>query len=186
MAIRGDVWASSSKDYDTLLFGSPRLVRYLTISGKEFLPSKGTFRPLKPELINLNKLLSCHEITREQLIDLAILIGTDFNRGIKGIGPKTALNLLKKHGKIESLPSDIASKVPQHYEDIRKLFLNPKITQNYTLNYEKLREDELYDFLCNERGFAKQRVEKIVERMKRIYLSKKQKGLEKWLLHKTS
>jgi len=54
MAIRGDVWASSSKDYDTLLFGSPLLVRYLTISGKEFLPSKGTFRSLKPELINLN------------------------------------------------------------------------------------------------------------------------------------
>lgn len=186
MAMRGDVWASSSKDYDTLLFGSPRLVRYLTISGKEFLPSKGISRPLKPELINLDKLLSQHKITREQLVDLAILIGTDFNNGIKGIGPKTALSLLKKHGKIENLPSDIASKVPQHYKDVRKIFLNPKTTPNYTLNYTKLQEEELYNFLCNERDFSKQRVEKIVQRMKRIHLNKKQKGLEKWVLHKIS
>jgi len=128
MAMRGDVWASSSKDYDTLLFGSPRLVRYLTISGKEFLPSKGAFRPLKPELINLDKLLSQHRITREQLVDLAILIGTDFNQGVKGIGPKTALSLLRKHGRMESLPSDIVSKVSQHYEDALQTTLST--TQN--------------------------------------------------------
>jgi len=186
MAIKGDVWASSSKDYDTLLFGSPRLVRYLTIYGKEFLPSKGTSRPLKPELINLNRLLSKHNITREQLVDLAILIGTDFNHGIEGVGPKTALRLLKKHGKIENLPSEIASKVPHYYEDIRKIFLNPKTTPNYTLNYTTLREDELYNFLCNERGFSRQRVEKVVQRMKKISLSQKQKRLEKWLLDKAS
>ncbi len=186
MAMRGDVWASSSKDYDTLLFGSPRLVRYLTISGKEFLPSKGTFRPLKPELIDLDKLLLQHKITREQLVDLAILIGTDFNQGVKGIGAKTALSLLRKHGRIESLSSDVASKVSQHYEDVRKIFLNPEITLDYTLSYTKLREDELYDFLCTERDFSRQRVEKIVQRMKKFYLNKKQKKLEKWLLHKAS
>lgn len=181
MAIRGDVWASSSKDYDTLLFGSPRLVRYLTISGKEFLPSKGISRPLKPELISLSKLLSKHKITREQLVDLAILIGTDFNQGVKGIGPKTALSLIKKHDKIEGLPNDIASKIPRHHEEIRKIFLSPKITSDYTLKYTRLREDELYDFLCNERDFSRQRVEKIVQRMKRIPSTKNQKGLEKWL-----
>jgi len=185
MAVRGDVWASSSKDYDTLLFGSPRLVRYLTIYGREFLPSKGISRPLKPELISLNKFLSQNKITREQLIDLAILIGTDFNQGVKGIGPKTALSLLQKHGRIESLPSDIASKISKYYEDIREIFLNPKITTNYTLNYTKLQEDELYNFLCNERDFSRQRVEKVVQRMKKIYLSKEQKGLEKWFLNKT-
>ena len=186
MAVRGKVWASSSKDYDTLLFGSPRLVRHLTIYGKEFLPSKGISRPLKPELISLNKFLSQNKITREQLIDLAILIGTDFNQGVKGIGPKTALSLLQKHGKIERLPSDIASKIPKYYEDIRKIFLNPKITPNYTLNYTKPQEDELYNFLCNERDFSRQRVERVVQRMKKIYLNKEQKGLEKWLLNKTA
>ncbi|UCG45463.1 MAG: flap structure-specific endonuclease, partial [Candidatus Bathyarchaeota archaeon] len=56
MAKRGDVWGASSRDYDSLLFGTPRLLRYLTISGKEFLPSKGLSRPLKPELIELETL----------------------------------------------------------------------------------------------------------------------------------
>ncbi|MCD6240643.1 flap endonuclease-1, partial [Candidatus Bathyarchaeota archaeon] len=98
MALKGDVWAASSKDYDSLLFGAPRLLRYLTITGKEYLPSKGTFRPLYPELIELNEFLSKHGISHEQLVDLAILIGTDFNEGIKGIGPKKALKLIKTYG----------------------------------------------------------------------------------------
>jgi len=68
MAKKGDVWASSSRDYDSLLFGAPRLLRYLTISGREFLPSKGTSRPLRPELIDLNRLLSHLKLTHKQLI----------------------------------------------------------------------------------------------------------------------
>src|SRR5262249_28454850 len=87
MAAAGAVWAAGSKDYDSLLFGAPRLVRFLTISGKEFLPSRGTFRPIEPELIDLERLLAALQITRPQLIDLALLVGTDFNEGIKGIGP---------------------------------------------------------------------------------------------------
>lgn len=88
MASKSEVWASSSKDYDSLLFGAPRLLRYLTIYGREFLPSKGISRPLKPELIELDKFLKHCGISREGLIDLAILIGTDFNEGLRGIGPK--------------------------------------------------------------------------------------------------
>ena len=180
MAIRGDVWASSSKDYDTLLFGSPVLVRYLTISGKEFLPSKGISRSLEPELINLNQLLSYHKIAREQLIDLAILIGTDFNEGVKGVGPKTALKLLRTHGRLENLPTEILSRIPQNYEEVRRIFLTPKVTPNYSLAYGDLQEKELYYFLCDLRDFSKKRVETAVQRMKKIYSSKKQAGLETW------
>src|SRR2546426_887569 len=91
MAAKGSVWAAASKDYDCLLFGTPRLLRFLTISGKEFLPSKGAFRAITPELIDIALLLEHYKITRSQLVDLAILVGTDFNEGIKGIGPKKAL-----------------------------------------------------------------------------------------------
>jgi flap endonuclease-1 len=80
--------AAASKDYDCLLFGAPRLLRFLTVSGKEFLPSKGVFRAITPELVETESLLNHYGITREQLIDLAILVGTDFNDGVKGIGPK--------------------------------------------------------------------------------------------------
>jgi flap endonuclease-1 len=91
MAAQGNVWAAASKDYDCLMFGAPRLVRFLTISGKEFLPSKAAFRPITPELIETHAMLEHHGISREQLIDVAILVGTDFNEGIKGIGPKKAV-----------------------------------------------------------------------------------------------
>src|SRR5919109_287071 len=90
MAAKSSVWAAASKDYDCLLFGAPLLLRFLTISGKEFLPSKGAFRAITPELIDSQALLDHYHITREQLIDLAILIGTDFNDGVKGVGPKKA------------------------------------------------------------------------------------------------
>jgi flap endonuclease-1 len=181
MAYKGDVWAASSKDYDSLLFGAPRLVRYLTITGKEFLPSKGITRPLKPELINLNNFLTHHGITRQQLIDAAILIGTDFNEGIKGIGPKTAVNLLKKYGKIENMPVEVRSKIEaQNYEQVRKIFLNPQITSDYNLNYGSLDEAGLRDFLCDQRDFSPKRVEIAIQRMKRFYIRVKQTELKRW------
>src|SRR5437667_4863199 len=73
-----EVWAAASKDYDSLLFGAPRLVRFLTISRKEFLPSQGAFRPIVPETIELDRLLDAWHIDREGLVDLALLVGTDF------------------------------------------------------------------------------------------------------------
>jgi len=181
MAKRGDVWASSSRDYDSLLFGAPRLVRYLTITGREFLPSKGISRPLKPEIIIFEEFLSKIGLTYEQLIDLAILIGTDFNDGIKGIGPKTALRLIKKHGRIENLPKEIKEKIPSHYQDIRKIFLEPKVTDNYSVRYGSLMEKELYNFLCVKKGFSKQRVEKAVQRLKAAQEQMRQPDLEKWI-----
>jgi len=181
MALKGEVWAASSKDYDSLLFGAPRLLRYLTISGREFLPSKGVSRPLKPELIELDKFLSNHEITREQLIDLAVLIGTDFNEGVKGIGPKTALNLIKNYGKIEGLPSEVRDKLEvQNYQEVRRFFLEPKVTTDYTLRYGDLQEDELYRFMCDQRDFSLERVETVIQRMKAFYASRKQTELQKW------
>jgi flap endonuclease-1 len=187
MAIRGDVWAGSSKDYDSLLFGTPRLVRFLTISGKEFLPSKGIARPLKPELIDLDIFLSHHGITRGQLIDTAILMGTDFNEGIKGIGPKTAVSLLRKYGKIENMPAEIGSKIEsQNYKKVRRIFLQPPVTSDYSLNYKGLNEDGLADFLCNQRDFSCQRVDTVIQRMKKFYSQMKQTELEKWFKEETS
>ncbi len=180
MAMKGDVWASNSRDYDSILFGTPRLVRYVTISGKEFLPSKGTARPLKPEIISLKELLSNHGITREQLVDLAILIGTDFNEGVKGVGPKTALKLIREHGKLENLPENLKLKLPAQYEEIRKIFLKPKVSDDYSVEWGNLRENELYEFLCREKGFSKKRVETVIQRMKKFYSNRAQTGLGKW------
>lgn len=166
MAQRGDVWASNSKDYDSLLFGAPKLVRFLSISGQEWLPSKGKARRVLPELIELDQFLGYHGITRNQLIDMGILIGTDFNSGIKGIGPKTSLKLIKKHGSLENLPADIKEKLPDTIDQIRDLYLHPEVIDQYSVERGELQEDALDDFLCGERNFSTKRVQTLINRMR--------------------
>ena len=178
MARRGDVWASSSRDYDSLLLGTPRLVRYLTIQGQEWLPSKGRARKLEPELIDLETFLGHHGISREQLVDLGILVGTDFNDGVKGIGPKTALKLVREHGRIEDMPENVTSRLTREYPEIRRLFMEPEVTDDYAVAPGELDGKGLISFLCYERGFSRQRVETVVERIER---SKKQRSLSDWL-----
>ena len=178
IARRGDVWAVNSRDYDSLLFGAPRLVRYLTIQGREYLPSKGVSRRLEPEVIDLEAFLGHHGITREQLIDLAIIIGTDFNDGVKGVGPKTALRLVKEHGRLEDMPEEVAEKLPDDCDEIRRIYLEPEVTDDYTLEWGALREDQLYEFLVDERSFSRRRVETVVGRMRRFH---GQKRLGAWL-----
>jgi len=166
MASRGDVWAANSRDYDSLLFGAPRLLRYLTIGGEEWLPSKGRARRLEPELIELEALLAGLGITRKQLIDLSILVGTDFNEGVKGVGPKTALKLMRRHGSIEELPEETLAKVPDTYQSIREIYLRPEVTETYSLETRGLDEEGLVGFLSGERGFSRGRVETLVNRMR--------------------
>jgi len=180
MTKRGIVWAANSRDYDSLLFGAPRLVRYVTISGSEFLPSKGYARPLEPELIDLEILLSHHGITREQLVDIAILIGTDFNRGVSGVGPKTALKLIKEWGGLDNAPREFAERLPRDYGEVRRLFRSPEVTDDYELSYSRPDEDGLYRFLCQERGFSRDRVETVVRRLKDSF-SSAQPDLTKWV-----
>lgn len=181
MAMKGDVWAASSKDYDSLLFGAPNLLRYLTISGREFLPSKGTSRLLRPELIKLSKFLGSHSITREQLVDVALLIGTDFNEGIRRIGPKTALNLIRNYGNVEGLPADIRLKLEvQNHEAVRRVFLQPEVTVDYSVKYSEMNEDGLFEFLCKQRDFSRSRVETVVQRMRAFYRRKRQVELKEW------
>jgi flap endonuclease-1 len=180
MAKKGDVWAASSKDYDSLLFGAPRLLRYLTIYGREYYPSKGTSKPLKPELMELERTLAYHGITHSQLIDIAILVGTDFNAGIKGIGPKTALKLVKEYKSIENMPMDVKSKLTENHEEVRSIFLQPSVTHDYSLDYSELQEEALLHFLYEERDFSKERVEVVIDRMKKFYVHEKQVHLEKW------
>jgi len=161
------------------LLGTPRLVRYLTIQGQEWLPSKGRARRLEPEVIDLEAFLGHHGITREQLVDLGILMGTDFNDGIKGVGPKTALKLVREHGRLEDMPEKVASRLPSEYPEIRRLFLEPEVTDDYTVAPGKLDGEGLIGFLCGERGFSRERVESVVERIER---SKRQKSLSDWMV----
>jgi len=168
MAWKGDVWASGSQDFDSLLFGAPRLVRNLSITGRRKLPNKKLYIKIEPELIELEGLLSELGVTREQLIDIGILVGTDFNPdGVKGIGPKKALSLIKKHGSLEeALPHLENAKFPYPIENIRQIFLKPPVTNNYRLEWKSPDEEGILEFLCAEHNFSRERVSKAVEKLK--------------------
>ena len=163
MARTGRVWAAASKDYDTMLFGAPRLLRFLTISGKEFLPSQGTFRPLVPELLDLQRELDRWGISHEALVDLALLVGTDFHDGVRGIGPKKALALVQRHGRIEDMPAEIRDAMGD-VGPLREIYLQPSVTDDYAIEFAEPDLDGVIRFLCDERQFSRDRVRDAVHR----------------------
>jgi flap endonuclease-1 len=163
MARTSRVWAAASKDYDTLLFGAPRLLRFLTVSGKEFLPTQGTFRPLVPELLDLQAELDRWGITREALIDLALLVGSDFNDGVRGIGPKKALALVQRHGRIEAMPPEIRDAAGD-VAPLREIYLDPNVTDDYTIEFGEPDVDGIVRFLCDDRQFSRERITDALER----------------------
>lgn len=165
LARRGEVWAAGSKDYDSLLFGAPRLVRFLAIGSTEFLPSLGRSRKVAPETIDLEENLRTLSLTREQLVDAAILVGTDFFEGIKGIGPKTAVKRIREWGSLDAAPAPVREELPFNLAEIRAFFLEPPAVAGADLRYRPVREAEVLRFLCDERGFSPDRVASAVRRM---------------------
>jgi flap endonuclease-1 len=167
LARRGDVWAAGSKDYDSLLFGAPRLVRFLAISSTEFLPSRGRSRAVPPELIDLAETLAHLGLTREQLIDAAILVGTDFHEGVKGFGPKTAVKRVREWGSLETAPAEVRATLPANLAEIRAFFLDPPVLADVDLRPKPVRAEDAIRFLAEERGFARTRVEAAVVRLRK-------------------
>jgi flap endonuclease-1 len=180
---RGDADYCASQDYDSLLFGAPKLIRNVTISGRRRLPSKNIVIEVVPEVVELGQVLKKCQITYEQLIDVGILIGTDFNPGgIKGLGPKTALKLIKEHGTLENALSHVENaQFPAEPQKIREIFLNPKVTDNYRIEWKEPDAEGIVNFICRERDFSEDRVRKAVERMQKgIVKSKGKTTLEEW------
>jgi flap endonuclease-1 len=178
---KGDADYCASQDYDSLLFGACRLLRNVTISGRR---KRGNVTiEVVPEVVELAKTLQECGLTQEQLIDVGILIGTDFNPdGVKGIGPKTALKLIKQYGTLKNAVPHIENLTfADKIEEIQQIFLHPKVTDNYQTKWKEPDENGLIDFMSREKEFGEERIRKAIERM--TIGSKKQKSkvsLEKW------
>ena len=119
----GKVDSVISQDYDCLLFGAKRVLRNFTMYGRRRISGTGKFINITPEIIDLNENLEHNGITQSQLIDIGILVGTDFNPGIRGIGAKTGLSLVKKYGNIETVLKE-KGKTIENLDEIRNLFMN--------------------------------------------------------------
>src|SRR3989442_416926 len=157
MAQRGDAWATASQDYDSFRCGAPILVRNLALSGKRKLPRKDAYVDVTPEELELTRTLAQLGLTREQLVDLGILIGTDFNDGIKGIGPKKALALLTKHGSLEAIFREIGTTI-ENADAIREIFLRPDVTDDYRVEWRDPDVEGAVRMLVDDHDFTEERV----------------------------
>lgn len=181
MVKNGDAYAVGSQDFDCLLFGSPILVRNLTSSEKRKLPNKQAYITVHPDCIHLESGLQKLGISREQLVDIAILLGTDFNEGVKGYGPKKSLELLRKKGNLENALDTISDVELKLTSDeimiVRKIFLEPTVTQDYSLKWLKPDLSAVIQILCDEHQFSRKRVESILENFSSLNQITKQKNL---------
>ncbi|MFX1359187.1 MAG: flap endonuclease-1 [Promethearchaeota archaeon] len=183
----GDAWACASQDYDTLLFGGERLIRNFAVS--RTVKVRDTSKTLDIEYISLEKFLENLKITREQLVEMGILIGTDFFPGVKGIGQRTALDLIKEYGSLENiLRSNIKVRGKEINIDlevidrIKQIFLNPDIKKEYPkLVWKKIDYEKIRELLIEKHNFSTQRVDNALERLKKQELSKRQVTLDSYL-----
>ncbi|ERH03070.1 MAG: flap structure-specific endonuclease [Halonotius sp. J07HN6] len=161
---RGDVDFVGSEDYDTLLFGAPATLRELT--------SKGD-----PERMELQATLDDHDLTYEQLVDVAMLCGTDFNEGISGIGPKTGVDLIHEHGDLFGVLDARGAHI-EFADRIRELFFDPPVTDDYTIDADIDPDlDAARAYVTEEWEIDADEVERGFERIESAVV---QTGLDRW------
>ncbi len=167
MVANGDAWAVASQDYDCLLFGSPKIIRNLTISGN--------LSDL--EYLELKKVLNHLKITKKQLIDVALMVGTDFNSGIKGVGAKTGIKIVKE-SNLENYLKEKKENLGLDLDKLRNIFLNPEINKDYNIKWKSVDNDKIVNFMCVEHNFSQERVLSAIKKMKNLKVT--QKSLNEW------
>ncbi len=179
MVRKGDVWAGASQDFDAILFGAPNLVRNLTLAGKRRLPSGKTV-DVTPEIVTLGQVLAALDVTREQLVDIGILVGTDFNEGVRGIGPKKSLALIKRLGSLEKVAEEGKVHVPEVFADVRRIFLEPDVTDEYSITWKGPDEAGIRRIMCDAHGFSVDRIDAVLGRLRQGKDPRAQMSLDSW------
>ena len=152
LAEAGKAWAAVTQDWDIALFGSPRTVRNLTLS-----------KTRTPELLDLEAALAAAGLSRKQLVDAAILIGTDYNEGVRGVGPVKAVTLVKRHGDAKAALEALGVKMPT-LERVRKLYFDHPIDRKFTPKWKKPDESKVLALL-EERRLSGKRGEDLLKAM---------------------
>jgi flap endonuclease-1 len=177
MVKNGDLWACASQDWDAMLFGSPRLIRNLSITGKRKLPRKQEFVFIYPELVDLKENLERLGITNDQLIIAAMLIGTDYCPGVKGYGPKKALALVQETKTLKKAVEKTGWDYDVAPEIIFEWFKKPKTTDNYNLEWKTPDREKIMKLLVDEHEFSQERVESQLKQLDTSKGKREQTGL---------
>lgn len=176
-----EAFAVATNDADCLIFGAPKLIRNLNITGKRKKTSKLAYETIKPELVDLSENLNHLGIDNDQLIALCMLVGTDYNvGGIKGIGPKNALKLIKKHKSVfDELFKE--AKWSENFKfpwaDVFYLIKKMPVTDKYKLKWKNIDRDKVMKILVDKHDFSEERVNNTLKKLLEENKKKQQKSL---------
>jgi flap endonuclease-1 len=165
MCRRRLVYATASQDFDSLLFGSSRMVRNLSVGGKRKLPGRNEYVAVQPELIELKEVLTRLNLSREQLILVGLLVGTDYHPGIRGIGPKKALKLVQEQRTLRNVLAAVDFSGEVDIRQVYDFFLKPPHAERVALERRRPDSEKLLEFLVAEHDFSADRMEKAVQRL---------------------
>ncbi|MBD3310391.1 flap endonuclease-1 [Candidatus Woesearchaeota archaeon] len=178
---KGDAFAVASQDADCFLFGSPKLVRNLSISGRKKISGKLGYKVIKPEIIDMAETLNSLGIDNDQLIAVGMLVGTDYNPGgIKGIGPKNALKLVRESkGDLDALFKKVGwgKHNEVDWNEIFYLFKKMPLSDSYSLSWKEPDISRIREILVEKHDFSEERVNSTMEKLVKEMKSKSQKGL---------
>jgi flap endonuclease-1 len=176
---KGQAFAGVSEDYDSLLYGIPKLVKNLTISGRKKIGA--AYVNVKPKIISISENLNNLGIDQDQLIVLALLVGTDYNPGgVRGIGPKTALKLVKEHkNDFDRMfeKAEWSKNFDIDWKEIYYLIKKMPVNKDYDLKWGKIDKGKIYELLVEEHDFAEERVTNALDTLSEQEDTKKQKSL---------
>jgi len=152
----GQAYAVASQDYDALAVGAERLIQNLTLARKRKTVSGSIF--ISPEMIEYQKVLNGLDVDSDQLISLAILVGTDFNPGgIRGIGPKKALALVRQMKYPVKIFKEVEEKLEFNWQEVFEIFKKPNVSKD-KVTFPKMDFDKIREILVNRHNFSEERV----------------------------
>ncbi len=172
-----EAYAVGSQDYDSLVVGGKRLIQNLTLARKR--KTRGGVVYIAPEIIEYEKTLHELGVDADQLICLAVLAGTDFNPGgVKGIGPKKALILVKEKRYPVKIFEDLEKegKLDFNWKDVFEIFKKPNV-KKVKVNFPKLDAGKIKKILVEEHDFSLERIEKNLDKLKEVKGKSSQKTL---------
>ena len=170
-----------SQDYDCLLFGARRVLRNFTLYGRRRISSRNIYVSVNPEYLELEETLNSLKISREQLVDIAILTGTDFNEGLPRVGAKTALSLIRKNGSLENVLKIKNETIP-NLNEIRELFLHPPAVDNIDINFKEPEREKVIQYLCDTHNFSMDRISKSLDDLQLQYNKGRQANLDTFFM----
>ena len=176
-----DAFAVATNDADALLFGAPKVLRNLNLIGKRKKTSRLAYETINPELLDLADNLNHLGMDNDQLIALAMLVGTDYNiGGIKGIGPRNALKLVKKHkSDFDNLFKEVkwSDSFQFPWTDVFYLIKKMPVTNNYNLKWNNIDKEKILKLLVDNHDFSEERVNSTISKLFKETKKKQQKGL---------